>query len=66
MQGLRSWHKYKVQRLKEMMEEELNCRNLSLTETHSNASTYDAEIVIEGFPLYRADRDQMLKGGVAQ
>ena len=46
-----------MQRLKEMMEE-LNCTNLALTETHLYASIYDAEIVMEDFQLYKADRDQ--------
>ena len=48
-----------------MTEEELNCTILALTETYLNASIYDAEIFMEGFQLYRADKDQRQKGGEA-
>ena len=48
-----------------MMEEELICINLALTETQLNASIHDSEIVMEGFQFFRADRDQNWNGSVA-
>ena len=65
IQGLNTKGKFKVQMLKEMMEVELKCNILALTETHLNSEIKDAEIQMEGFQLYRVDRKNRKQGGVA-
>ena len=65
IQGLNTKHKFEVQRLKEMMEEDLKCNILALTETHLHCEIKDAEIQMEGFQLYRVDRENRQRGGVA-
>ena len=56
--------RYKVGMIKEMAIEK-NAQIISLTETHLNNEILDAEVNIEGFNMYRADRTQTTKGGVA-
>ena len=49
-----------------MMSEETNSFMLALTETHLSPSICDAEVYMEGFHIYRADREGgRAKGGVA-
>ena len=48
-----------------MMEEDLKCTILALPETRLNSEIKDAEILTEGFHLYRVDRDNKKQGGVA-
>ena len=48
-----------------MMNLELNSFMLVATETHLKQEIKDAEIYIDGFILYRADRKNRPKGGVA-
>ena len=47
------------------MTEELNSMMLIVTETHLNSEISDAEVNMEGFLLYRADREGRKCGGVA-
>ena len=65
IEGLKPRNKrYKVGMIKEMAIEK-NAQIISLTETHLNNEILDAEVNIEGFNMYRADRTQTTKGGVA-
>ena len=43
---------------------ERNSQLISLTESHLNEDILDAEINIDGFNIFRADRNQTTKGGV--
>ena len=55
--------RYKTGFIKEMAIER-NSQLISLTESHLNEEILDAEINIDGFNIFRADRTQTTKGGV--
>ena len=62
---LSSRRRYKLKMLRERMET-LNTIMLALTETHLNPAILDAEVHMEGFQIYRADRSyNRKKGGAA-
>ena len=55
---------YKLGMLQEMMEDS-NTLLAALTETHLNSDVLDAEVNMRGYEIYRADRVDRVKGGVA-
>ena len=55
--------RFKTTMIKELAIER-NSQLISLTESHLNEDILDAEINIDGFDIFRADRNQTTKGGV--
>ena len=65
IQGLHTMSgRHKIGMLREMAQEN-NATIIALTETHLNEEILDAEIKVDGFEIFRADRLGAKKGGVA-